>query len=62
MLLVVSAGDDNVINIDYQVLVNHNSKYLIHSWNHSCWCITVSLLYDVACVMSRVAGKGGVFL
>ena len=46
--------------IDYQILVNHISEYLIHSSKHGCCGITVSLLHDEASVMFHVAVKGGV--
>ena len=62
MSLVVFASDIDDIDIDYQLLLNHISEYLIPGSNHCSCSIIVSLLHYAASVMSHVAEKGGVFL
>ena len=48
--------------MDYHVIVNHISEYLMCSSNHGCWCITVSLLYDAPYIVSYVTEKIAMFL
>ena len=61
MLLVVSTSDSAVMDIHYQVIVNHISEYRIHSSTHYCYRITVSLLHDAASVMYQMAKTSHMF-